>query len=40
LRDHTLHLAYDSGPELRIAFPGIEDPEQSGYDLSKDGKSL
>jgi hypothetical protein len=29
LRDHTLHLVYDSGPELRIAFPGIEDGRTS-----------
>jgi hypothetical protein len=29
LRDHTLHLAYDGGPELRIAFPGLEDGNTS-----------
>ena len=25
LRKHTLHLSYDGGPELRLAFPGLED---------------
>ena len=25
LRKHTLQLAYDGGPELRLAFPGLED---------------
>jgi hypothetical protein len=29
LRDHTLYLTYDGGPELRIAFPGIEDGSTS-----------
>jgi len=29
LRDHTLHLAYDGGPELRVAFPGVEDGRTS-----------
>lgn len=29
LRDHTLYLVYDGGPELRIAFPGIEDGRTS-----------
>lgn len=29
LRDHTLHLTYDGGPELRVAFPGVEDGSTS-----------
>jgi hypothetical protein len=29
VRDHTLYLVYDGGPELRIAFPGIEDGRTS-----------
>lgn len=29
LRAHTLRLSYDGGPELRIAFPGLEDGRTS-----------
>jgi hypothetical protein len=29
LRDHTLYLVYDGGPELRVAFPGVEDGRTS-----------
>lgn len=29
LRDHTLILRYDNGPELRVAFPGLTDDEDS-----------
>lgn len=29
LRAHTLHLTYDGGPELRVAFPGLEDGRTS-----------
>src|SRR5688500_807318 len=29
LNDHTLVLTYDGGPELRLAFPGVEDARAS-----------
>jgi hypothetical protein len=32
LRDHTLLLSYDGGPEHRLAFPGIEDANTSSPD--------
>jgi hypothetical protein len=29
IRDHTLVLRYDGGPEVRVAYPGTEAPGQS-----------
>lgn len=34
VRDHTLVLRYDSGPEIRVAFPGImEEPSAALREL-------
>jgi len=37
LRKHTLQLAYDGGPALRLAFPGLEDGSTSSPSLLRLG---
>ena len=40
LRDHTLVLAYDRGPEIRLGFVGVEDPRSTSPNVIRLGFAL